>query len=410
MDPRLYMLAGTFAVLVIALVAIIVSAVRNSRRRHHDPDEVPSEPFERPAPPSTSDHPVDTSLDGLELDVPSDSPSAVLLTPLRTGEWHPPEVPAPATSLPQASLYARVASFEAETGIAAPAAPAPLPEPTPAQLPEPAPEPLAEQPLESGVQLPVPDSIFPAEAQAAAPQQATAPATAAAPAVVRPPAPRKFIVPEVRFQPVPATPAVITSPVPTLAPSAREETGESTPDWAALLERLESSASPTAFPVPVAPQSVVEDVTESTLPSATKSQYQIPAEAAAVVEPIAVVPEPPSAPTPEPESEPESEPILPPLLSPQPEQRPRTVVRSIDAARPEPGTSPALEPLATTVPTTAGATGRSDIEDVVLAAPVEMWFDDARIGVKAGTKTYAQFRKYADVLFGDLKAAKTRNR
>jgi hypothetical protein len=38
-----------------------------------------------------------------------------------------------------------------------------------------------------------------------------------------------------------------------------------------------------------------------------------------------------------------------------------------------------------------------------MVAPVEMWFGDARVGVKAGTKTYAQFRKYADVLLGDLK-------
>jgi hypothetical protein len=38
-----------------------------------------------------------------------------------------------------------------------------------------------------------------------------------------------------------------------------------------------------------------------------------------------------------------------------------------------------------------------------MVAPIEMWFGDARIGVKAGTKTYAQFRKYADVLIDGLK-------
>jgi len=189
----------------------------------------------------------------------------------------------------------------------------------------------------------------------------------------------------------------------------------------------------------VASQSVAEDVVGSTPPSATESQYEIPAETAAAVEPIVVVPEPPPAPaieprpTPAPEPEPHptpapaqtpgpahvpepmatalvSEPILPSLPSPLRTQRPRTVVRSIDAVRPAPGPSPVLEPLAATAPTAAGATGRSDIEDIVMAAPVEMWFGDSRIGVKAGTKTYAQFRKYADVLFGDLKTAKTRNR
>ena len=464
MDPRLYMLAGTFALLVIALIATIVSAVRDSRRRHYDPNEAPSTPFEWPALPPAPDQPVDTSLDGLELDVPTDSPSAALLTPLRTGEWHPPEeAPAPAASLSQASLYARVASFEAVAEIAALAtetprpepASAPLPEPALAQLaepepkpalapltepePKPAPAPLAEQPLESGVELPVPDSIFPAEVQTAAPQPATAPATAAAPAVARPSAPRKFIIPEVRSEPVPATPAAITSPVPTLAPVTPDETGEFTPDWAALLERLESSAFSSASPAPVASQSVAEDVVGSTPPSATESQYEIPAETAAAVEPIVVVPEPPPAPaieprpTPAPEPEPHptpapaqtpgpahvpepmatalvSEPILPSLPSPPRTQRPRMVVRSIDAVRPAPGPSPVLEPLVATAPTAAGATDRSDIEDIVMAAPVEMWFGDSRIGVKAGTKTYAQFRKYADVLFGDLKTAKTRNR
>jgi hypothetical protein len=45
-----------------------------------------------------------------------------------------------------------------------------------------------------------------------------------------------------------------------------------------------------------------------------------------------------------------------------------------------------------------------------MVAPVEMWFGEARVGVKAGTKTYAQFRKYADVLLGDLKGTTPRSR
>jgi len=46
---------------------------------------------------------------------------------------------------------------------------------------------------------------------------------------------------------------------------------------------------------------------------------------------------------------------------------------------------------------------RSQAPELVMVAPVEMWFGDARVGVKAGTKTYAQFRKYADVLIDGLK-------
>jgi hypothetical protein len=45
-----------------------------------------------------------------------------------------------------------------------------------------------------------------------------------------------------------------------------------------------------------------------------------------------------------------------------------------------------------------------------MAAPVEMWFGEARVGVKAGTRTYAQFRRYADVLLRDLKGDDTPTR
>lgn len=68
------------------------------------------------------------------------------------------------------------------------------------------------------------------------------------------------------------------------------------------------------------------------------------------------------------------------------------------------------EPLAPSLAPPRERVATEMLEEIVLAAPVEMWFGESRIGVKAGTKTYAQFRKYADVLFGDLKAAKARNR
>lgn len=81
--------------------------------------------------------------------------------------------------------------------------------------------------------------------------------------------------------------------------------------------------------------------------------------------------------------------------------RPRAVVRSI--AVPAEGT-PVLEPLASV----SRPTGRADAPELVMAAPVEMWFGESRIGVKAGTKTYAQFRKYADALFEDLRDSENR--
>jgi hypothetical protein len=61
-------------------------------------------------------------------------------------------------------------------------------------------------------------------------------------------------------------------------------------------------------------------------------------------------------------------------------------------------------------PSVMPMTSGSQPEDIVMAAPVEMWFGESRIGVKAGTKTYERFRKYADVLFADLHAAKARTR
>jgi hypothetical protein len=49
-------------------------------------------------------------------------------------------------------------------------------------------------------------------------------------------------------------------------------------------------------------------------------------------------------------------------------------------------------------------------EFVDMVAPVEMWFGDYRVGVKSGSTTHAQFRKYADALLGDLKGENKRTR
>jgi hypothetical protein len=53
---------------------------------------------------------------------------------------------------------------------------------------------------------------------------------------------------------------------------------------------------------------------------------------------------------------------------------------------------------------------RAESAEFHMEAPVEMWFGEARVGVRAGTKTYEQFRKYADVLLGDLKGVNARTR
>ena len=105
--------------------------------------------------------------------------------------------------------------------------------------------------------------------------------------------------------------------------------------------------------------------------------------------------------------------------------RPRTGSRPLAPAAPAPvdvaacgsrrpersaGSAERLAPWTPRTNWPESSLGQCKLEELVMAAPVEMWFGESRIGVKAGTKTYAQFRKYADVLFADLHEAKNRNR
>ena len=83
-------------------------------------------------------------------------------------------------------------------------------------------------------------------------------------------------------------------------------------------------------------------------------------------------------------------------------------MRSAGAGTPGRDTDAApLAPLATPV-TAKNGLPRELAPEFVLAAPVEMWFGEHRVGVKAGTRTYDQFRRYAETLFEDLKAADNR--
>ncbi|MCL4554390.1 MAG: hypothetical protein M1565_04570, partial [Actinobacteria bacterium] len=42
----------------------------------------------------------------------------------------------------------------------------------------------------------------------------------------------------------------------------------------------------------------------------------------------------------------------------------------------------------------------------VPVAPVEMWFGEARVGVKEGSRTYSLLTGYAQTLFDDLKRSR----
>jgi hypothetical protein len=88
------------------------------------------------------------------------------------------------------------------------------------------------------------------------------------------------------------------------------------------------------------------------------------------------------------------------------ESRPRARVSESVGVSPEdspPLAEPISPPLRTHTP--AQAAVRAAVSDRALVAPVEMWFGDFRIGVKAGTRTYEQFRRYADVILRDLDAS-----
>ncbi len=126
-------------------------------------------------------------------------------------------------------------------------------------------------------------------------------------------------------------------------------------------------------------------------------------------------PAPAPEPVPVPQPAPVPEPVVPaPVPEPQPAPvpgipRPRAIV-------PDQPVPPLIEdrPRAARVapsidrpPSTVIATPvESRVPEHVLVAPVEMWFGDARVGVKRGSKTYEQFQRIAHVLFMDLESAK----
>jgi hypothetical protein len=84
-----------------------------------------------------------------------------------------------------------------------------------------------------------------------------------------------------------------------------------------------------------------------------------------------------------------------PMATPSARLRPFTLsVSGVDAV------APAAAPRRPTV--TVADAGREHAPEVVLAAPIEMWFGEHRVGVRAGSATFDRFRKYADVLLRDL--------
>ena len=445
MAPRVIIVIAAFALFVIVLAGFLVAAFR-SVRKHEEEIEPVQEVGEWPALPPAFERTLDTNLDGLDLDVEPGAPSSALMTPLQVGIWQPPAEPAPGARLSEVSLAQRIATFHsppasppstsdvasvAET-VAAAAVPKPEAEPTvpfPSVVP-PAPQaplsvpevrtsemdisslgmilpeviaPLAPQPVVTPLQeapTALPSAAEVGAASAASPPAAVSPADQTAgqsppnaivvPEVVSatPVMPAPVLDPALAPEFMPVEPAIAPAPAPEPTPAPAPATPEPAP--APLPE-------PPAIPrpVPVMPELGTPSparVPEYTPLLAVAASEAAPAPAPERPRPAAIVrPEPP-APEPGPTPEP---PSAPPV-------RPRAHVRAnLDAILPVPSESEFEHAAVRSSFQEAGL--RSQAPDFQMVAPVEMWFGDSRGGVKAGTKTYEQFKKYADVLIDGLK-------
>ena len=519
MEPRVIIVVAALALFVVILIGFLVAVVR-SVRKHEEELEPVQTLGDWPALPPAPERIVDTNLDGLELDIPADSPSSRLLTPLRVGSWQPPIEPAPGARLGEVSLARRIASFQpppaarheprfaptapleallprtppaasmpvpAHSALAAglaaaasdrpggavpvsPAQPATLPS-VAAVLPQAAipaaPQPVVDQSAEQTGVLPrvarevpsfelSPPEIAPVGAVVVGLGAAEAASAVEEPTVPASPPRPAIIVPEV-IQPAPAVEssvpdaltavaAVEPAALPVAGPVSPERAREEPPIPAAAEQPLAPVPAPAAHepvvPAPAAQPPAVMEPAAAEWPTAELAPAPAPPDSTWPTEavPVAGVPTPdvqrvapptpapaaaapiatpapaailtptPAPPTPErprpavvvhaPRPEVVEVPELPRAETPRP--RPRTHVRgNLDSVLPveyESAVQPS--PLRTLL---QGAMSRSQAPDLILAAPVEMWFGDARVGVKAGTRTYAQFRKYADVLLDGLK-------
>ena len=94
MDPRLYILAGTFLLLVVSFAYLAIAAARSRRER-----EAASEVLARLAHEET-DGEIQADGDIAEIEWPMEGDSAThdaLSTPLRIGDWRPGTAPAGAS-------------------------------------------------------------------------------------------------------------------------------------------------------------------------------------------------------------------------------------------------------------------------------------------------------------------------
>lgn len=268
--------------------------------------------------------------------------------------------------------------------------PAPAPVPEPARAPVPEPEPIAAsepQPEPEPAPTPVPEPI-------PAPQPQPEPVPEPAPAPL--PAPVPELVPGPQLTPEPVQTA---APEPTLIPESIPE-----PEFG-----LEPALEPQPEPVPVPAPAPEPELAPSPAPAP----------------PPAPAPAPAQAPTPEPTPLPgysladELERLMAAaesvrLMTPEEHE---AAVPAAPAPAPvsvSPVSAPPLAPppsvgqvLSTPTAATSGAAPRSATE-YALVAPVELHFTggSGRIGVKPGTRSFAEFQRLAGILLKDLHTAR----
>ena len=390
MDPRLYILAGTFLLLVVSFAYLAIAAARSRRER-----EAASEVLARLAHEET-DGEIQADGDIAEIEWPMEGESAThdaLSTPLRIGDWRPGTAPAEASkgyAGPRAQPVAEEPSSRS---------PEPSAEEPPSRSLEPSPEEPEREPAEQDVEhvLDTLPDVSPEPTVVAEVERAIEASEA----------------PEV--EPAPAAPLE----APTVA---APETGQEPPQE--LLQGPSSLPETREIVEPDVPGPGPLPESEPAIPPEVLPELEPASEVVPEVEPepaeIAVAPEPEPEPVesvlpPEPEPE-AAESVLPP--EPEPPS-----AESVLPPEPLSADAPPAPPVAASIddswldevmpgaavseaPPAPDPAPERDAPEFDLVSPVEMWFGDTRVGVKEGTKTYELFQRYASALLNDLSEAR----
>jgi hypothetical protein len=403
MDVRVAILGGTFLLLVAAVLAFVITLARAARaaRFESTPTQYPSSGY-----PVITTSPVDPRTSAFEVGSGREDLSEALLAPMSDEPWIPPAQPASPAQLQDIALDERIARFQPapdipepafsvetyeEWKVAAPTQPIPI-----------VPEVLRAEPVVA-IQAPTveavvaemdEDALFDAEIAALMPlAPPSAPEPLPAPKPAPEPAPAPLPEPAAAPAPEPA-PELAPGPLPAPAP-------EPAPAPAPAPE-----PEPEPQPAPAPEPEPAEQDDESVWQSIMREEQGLPS---IVTSTLLPAPEPvaPLPPLPErPAAVVHAEPAPQPVVAEEPRrQRPARPSVRVAGAYVE---TESLEVDVRTIDTQASA--RDSAPEIRMAAPVEMWFGSDRVGVKAGTKTYDQFMKYAGVLLGDLQESKSAGR